>query len=69
VKEAIFKTVWELKKQGYAEATMAGYCSEAVKIMGDYLFLSKNIVRIQAHSDARNLASERVLEKAGARAI
>jgi RimJ/RimL family protein N-acetyltransferase len=42
-----------------------GYCSEAFKIMVDYLFLSKNIVRIQAHSDARNFASEGVLEKAG----
>ena len=42
-----------------------GYCSEAVKIMVDYLFLSKDIVRVQAHIDARNMASQRVLEKAG----
>ena len=42
-----------------------GYCSEAVKIMVDYLFLSMDIVRIQAHTDVRNTASQKVLEKAG----
>lgn len=42
-----------------------GYCSEAVKIMVDYLFLSKDIGRIQAHTDARNTAAQKVLEKAG----
>jgi len=41
-----------------------GYCTEAVKIMVDYLFLSKEIVRIQAHTDVRNTASQKVLEKA-----
>jgi RimJ/RimL family protein N-acetyltransferase len=42
-----------------------GYCSEAVKIMVDYLFLSKDVVRIQAHTDVRNVASQKVLEKVG----
>jgi len=42
-----------------------GYCTEAVKIMVDYLFLSKEIVRIQAGTNVRNNASQRVLEKAG----
>jgi RimJ/RimL family protein N-acetyltransferase len=42
-----------------------GYCTEAVEIMVDYLFLSKDIVRIQAHTDVRNIASQKVLEKAG----
>jgi ribosomal-protein-alanine N-acetyltransferase len=42
-----------------------GYCTEAVKIAVDYLFLSKPIVRIQAHTNVRNKASQRVLEKAG----
>jgi RimJ/RimL family protein N-acetyltransferase len=42
-----------------------GYCSEAVQIMVDYLFLSKDIERIQAQTDPRNLASQKVLEKAG----
>jgi RimJ/RimL family protein N-acetyltransferase len=44
-----------------------GYCSEAVTIMVDYLFLSKDIVRVQAHTDLRNVASQRVLEKTGFR--
>jgi len=44
-----------------------GYCTEAVKIILDYLFLSKNIVRIQAETNQRNIASQRVLEKAGFR--
>jgi RimJ/RimL family protein N-acetyltransferase len=42
-----------------------GYCSEAVQIIVDYLFLSKDIVRVQAHTDVRNVASQRVLEKIG----
>jgi RimJ/RimL family protein N-acetyltransferase len=42
-----------------------GFCSEAVKIMVDYLFLSKEIMRIQAQTDQRNTASQKVLEKAG----
>jgi RimJ/RimL family protein N-acetyltransferase len=42
-----------------------GYCCEAVKIMVDYLFLSKDIPRIQAHTDARNATAQKVLEKAG----
>jgi RimJ/RimL family protein N-acetyltransferase len=33
--------------------------------MVDYLFLSKNIVRIQAETHPQNIASQRVLEKAG----
>jgi RimJ/RimL family protein N-acetyltransferase len=42
-----------------------GYCSEAVNIMADYLFLSREVMRIQAQTDQRNMASQRVLEKAG----
>jgi len=42
-----------------------GYCTEAVKIMVDYLFLSRDIVRIQAQIDPRNAASWKVIEKAG----
>jgi ribosomal-protein-alanine N-acetyltransferase len=41
------------------------YCTEAVKIMVDYLFLSKEIHCIQATTHFRNVASQRVLEKAG----
>ena len=42
-----------------------GICTEAVKIMVDYLFLSKPIVRIQAETHPKNLASQKILEKAG----
>lgn len=42
-----------------------GYCYEAAEIMVDYLFLSKDIVRIQAHADIENVASQKVLEKTG----
>jgi RimJ/RimL family protein N-acetyltransferase len=42
-----------------------GYGTEAVKIMVDYLFLSKDIMRIQALTDVRNVASQKALEKAG----
>jgi len=42
-----------------------GYCTEAVRIIVDYMFLSKDIVRIQAHIDPRNKASQKVAEKAG----
>jgi ribosomal-protein-alanine N-acetyltransferase len=44
-----------------------GYCSEAAMIMVDYLFLTKDLVRIQAHADTENVASQRVLEKVGFR--
>jgi RimJ/RimL family protein N-acetyltransferase len=42
-----------------------GYASEAVQIMVDYLFLSKDIMRIQAWTDVGNVVSQRVLEKVG----
>ncbi len=42
-----------------------GYGTEALAIMVDYLFLSKDIMRIQAQTDQRNVASQKVLEKAG----
>ena len=42
-----------------------GYGSEAVKIIVDYLFLSKELVRVQAITGVDNFASHRVLEKAG----
>jgi RimJ/RimL family protein N-acetyltransferase len=53
---------------GYAMVSIErgkGYCSEAVEIMLDYLFLSKNLERVQATTDVNNLASQKVLEKAG----
>ena len=42
-----------------------GYCTEAVQILVDYLFLSKEIECIQATTHVKNIASQRVLEKIG----
>lgn len=42
-----------------------GYCTEAVAIMVDYLFLSTSTVRVQARTNLKNEASHKVLEKAG----
>jgi ribosomal-protein-alanine N-acetyltransferase len=42
-----------------------GYCTEAAKMMVDYLFLSKDIVRIQAVTHVENKASQKVLDKTG----
>jgi RimJ/RimL family protein N-acetyltransferase len=44
-----------------------GYGTEAVQLTVDYLFLSQNIVRIEAITNVGNRASQRVLEKAGFR--
>lgn len=41
------------------------YGTEAVGIIIDFLFLSKETIRIQAQVDLRNLASQKVLEKNG----
>jgi len=41
------------------------YCTEAIQIMLDFLFLSMETTRIQATTDTRNLASQKVLEKTG----
>ncbi len=42
-----------------------GYVSEAIQIIVDYLFLSKDIIRIQAKADPENIPSWKALEKAG----
>jgi RimJ/RimL family protein N-acetyltransferase len=58
----------ERMELGYALAPNErgkGYGSEAIKIMVDYLFMSKQIVRIQAEINPKNTASQRALEKAG----
>jgi ribosomal-protein-alanine N-acetyltransferase len=67
---AHFLTSGKLTAIGYAllpNERGKGYGSEAVKIMVDYLFLSKNIVRIQAETHPDNMASQRILEKSGFR--
>jgi RimJ/RimL family protein N-acetyltransferase len=42
-----------------------GYATEAATIIVDYLFLTKDIIRIQADTSTENLPSQKVLEKVG----
>ena len=42
-----------------------GYCTEAVQLMVDYLFLSKDTAKIQAGTHVENIASQKVLERIG----
>jgi len=42
-----------------------GYCTEAAQIAVDYLFMSKDIVRIQATTHTENVASQKILVKTG----
>lgn len=42
-----------------------GYGTEAIRIIVDYLFLTKDIPRVQAVTSVDNNASQRVLEKSG----
>ncbi len=42
-----------------------GYCTEAVKILVDYIFLSTTVIRIESGANPENIASLKVLEKAG----
>lgn len=42
-----------------------GYSTEAVKVIVDYLFMSRNIVRIGSATHTENRASQKVLENAG----
>jgi ribosomal-protein-alanine N-acetyltransferase len=44
-----------------------GYGTEAVQFLVDHIFLSKEVARIQACTDTRNVFSQRVLAKAGFR--
>jgi ribosomal-protein-alanine N-acetyltransferase len=42
-----------------------GYGTEAIRILVDYLFLTKDVPRVQAVTSVENKASQRVLEKSG----
>jgi len=42
-----------------------GYGSEAIQLMVDYLFITKDIARIQVSTDTENAASQKAVEKAG----
>jgi ribosomal-protein-alanine N-acetyltransferase len=61
----VFLSCWEIGYVLIPSERGKGYCTEAVQLAVDYLFLSKDIVRIQAGTDPENIASQKVLEKAG----
>ena len=42
-----------------------GYGTEAIQLIVNHLFLTKNVVRIQATTDVRNVMSQKALEKVG----
>jgi RimJ/RimL family protein N-acetyltransferase len=44
-----------------------GYCTEAINLLLDFLFLSSAVARVQVITDTKNAASLRVLEKTGFR--
>ena len=53
---------------GYAilpEYRNKGYGTETVQVLTDYIFLTKDVPRIQVVIDVKNLASESVLKKSG----
>jgi len=56
---------WEIGYDLISSERGKGYGTEAVQLAVDYLFLSKDMVRIQAGADPENIASQKVLEKAG----
>ena len=57
--------LWEIGIALVPSERGKSYCTEATTVMIDYLFLSRDLVRLQAHTDQRNAASQRVLEKVG----
>jgi RimJ/RimL family protein N-acetyltransferase len=60
-----FNEHWEI---GYGLAPSErgkGFSTEAVQVLLDFLFLSRDLVRVQAHADVENVASQKVLEKSG----
>jgi len=56
---------WEIGYVLISSERGKGYCTEAAQLMVDYLFLTKDIARIQATTHTKNVASQKVLEKVG----
>ena len=64
----LWGSYWNWMEIGYALAPSErgkGYMTEAVQILVDFLFLTKQLVRIQAVIVVGNEGSQRVVEKAG----
>ena len=56
---------WELGYVLIPSERGKGYCAEAVQLMVDYLFLSRDTVKIQTAIHVDNIASQKVLERTG----
>ena len=56
---------WEIGYVLISSERGRGYCTEAVQLAVDYVFMSRDLVRIQATTHIENVASQKVLEKAG----
>jgi ribosomal-protein-alanine N-acetyltransferase len=56
---------WEIGYALISSERGKGYCADAVQLAVDYLFMSKDIVRIQATTHIENVASQKILDKAG----
>ena len=56
---------WEIGYALISSERGKGYCTEAAQLAIDYLFISKDVVRIQATTHIENVASQKVLEMAG----
>jgi [ribosomal protein S5]-alanine N-acetyltransferase len=67
---AVFRKAWQNANLGYyigKEYSGRGYCTEAVKLAVRFAFESARLHRVQAAVMLENVASRRVLEKAGFR--
>jgi RimJ/RimL family protein N-acetyltransferase len=56
---------WEIALHIHSAERGRGYGGEAVRMLASYLFLHTRAQRVQAISDVANLASQRILERAG----
>ena len=56
---------WEIGYVLIPNERRKGHCTEATMIAVDYLFMSKDIARIQATTHIENVASQKILQKAG----
>jgi hypothetical protein len=63
--EFLGETLFPIQRSMMPSERGKGYCTEAAQLMVDYLFLSREIPRIQALTLVKNVASQRVLERVG----
>ena len=56
---------WEIGFMIIPTERSKGFAYDTILLLIDYIFLSKNTIRIQARTDNENLPSRKILEKAG----